>query len=801
MPIINNNVQNVKFLRNKNVNITRDAAIALLNTHKEDAADGTALLARYTVSGEVKTIVGFVYVTGSTHNITIFDTEGASGDVEELRREINAKLGEGITSLNTATAQLAALSGNAQSTSAETSVAGAKKYADGLIETLDYTDAAVEGQYVSQVTQADGKIAVTRVELPSLVEVKETGKPIVAVSEDKGQVAASVGTINAEYVNITDAGSIITATTVEGALAEIATEIDAMDKTADVVPGQVVTTVSETDGKVSETKADVKDLQLGGYSKDSSATGDITSTDTVNAALSKLENKAAAITIANADGSINVTTGASGTDINVNIKSNEHVLAKGGDAGLYTNIALSSITPSSTTVREEYQLTATDGSKLGDTIKIYKDSSISKIYLGYSTDTVDEDSGVITSGTTGEAQSLNYVYHKEDGKYEMVHVDVSKFLVESEFASGVTADTTGVVHGVVDTNSEKDSQATPVDFLTVGENGFKVSGIKDEIDRKINALDATGGTTTIDTNKHVAVQVVEENGLITTVTVAEKNIADADDLAQEITNRENADTELSNRLGGDITTTNTASAQLSALSGTTDDASGVTSVNGAKKYAQQYADEKVTTVVAGLDADVSGNTTHVTVNVVEADGVITGVNVAEDNIANASDLAALSANTVTEVGSSNTSISATTAPTANGTVSVDLVTDADKIQMSGFTADNTSALSGIATSDSIATAFEKTNTVITENERVTAEALTNLDERLDVVEDKYISGVSVNGNAVTVADKVAPISIIAATTAVTTTGNEAIVVNTDANGNITLGISSIDCGYYDGTQG
>ena len=123
--------------------------------------------------------------------------------------------------------------------------------------------------------------------------------------------------------------------------------------------------------------------------------------------------------------------------------------------------------------------------------------------------------------------------------------------------------------------------------------------------------------------------------------------------------------------------------------------------------------------------------------------------------------------------------------------------------MSGFSADATSALSGITTSDSIATAFEKTNTVITENERVTAEALTNLNTRVntisgdvDTIKEQYISGVSVNGKAVTVTDKVAPISIEAATSAVTTTSNAAIVVNTDNSGNITLGISSIDCGYY-----
>lgn len=343
---------------------------------------------------------------------------------------------------------------------------------------------------------------------------KDDNKVVVSLNQTDGKISGESVNISSVKLNGyteggDDSGKVANTDTLGEALGKLQGQINGMDKAASAVDGQVVTTVTETDGKVTETKANVKDLQLGGYSKDASATGDITSNDTINAALSKLENKAAAITIKNDDKSINVTTGTDGTNINVNIKEGEHVLAKGGNAGLYTNIALSSITPSSTTVKEEYQLTATDGTKLGDTIKIYKDSSISKIYLGYSTDTVDANTGVITSGTTGEAQSLNYVYHKEDGIYEMVHVDVSKFLAESEFASGVTADTNGVVHGVVDADSEKNE--SNVDFLTVGADGFKVSGIKNAIDTKINALDVTGDTA--QSGKYIT-HINEEDGKI-----------------------------------------------------------------------------------------------------------------------------------------------------------------------------------------------------------------------------------------------------------------------------------------------
>ena len=595
MAIINNNVENVKFLRNQDVNITRDAAISLLNTHKEDAADGTALLARYTVSGEVKTIVGFVYVTGSTHDITIFDTEGASGDVEALRREINAKLGtDFISSGNTVEANLTALSGNGSSTSAETSVEGAKRYADELKNQMDYSGVTTgDGVYVTNVTQSDGIVSATTEVLPSVTDAKEAKKVVVSVSEDKGQISIERGTISSSAETM-----VLTDNTDGGVNFEV-----------------------NIDNNTIIQDAQTKKLKV------------------ADAALVQYEGDTKTIAISPVQGGVRTVSSI---------------------------ITLSSVTPSSTTVKEEYALKNASGETIGSTIKIYKDSSL--VSITYIKDPADT-----------HYQNLEYVYIDASGNTQTEYVDMSSLVLEAEFASGVTF-SDGVAHGVVDSTSET--------FLTVGTNGFKLSGVQNAID---------------------------------------------------------------------------------------------TAVSGA---------------VETLDANVSGNSTHVTVGVGEEDGVITSVTVSEDNIANANDLAGLSAKTVTEVASSNSSISATSSATADGTVKYDIVTDADKIQMSGFSADSASALSGIAGSDSIATAFEKTNAVITENERVTAAALTDLDGRLDVVEDKYISGVSVNGNAVTIANKVAPISIKAATSAVTATSTEAIVVNTDANGNITLGISSIDCGYY-----
>ena len=112
-----------------------------------------------------------------------------------------------------------------------------------------------------------------------------------------------------------------------------------------------------------------------------------------------------------------------------------------------------------------------------------------------------------------------------------------------------------------------------------------------------------------------------------------------------------------------------------------------------------------------------------------------------------------------------------------------LATDASKIQMSGFT--SVGVLSGITSSSSITEAFGEVDTVVT-----------GIRSDVETIKEQYISGVSVNGNAVTVANHVAPISISAATSATTAETSNAIVVDTDDNGNITLGLNYIDCGTY-----
>ena len=92
--------------------------------------------------------------------------------------------------------------------------------------------------------------------------------------------------------------------------------------------------------------------------------------------------------------------------------------------------------------------------------------------------------------------------------------------------------------------------------------------------------------------------------------------------------------------------------------------------------------------ISDLDATVSGVTSgnHITLIVEELDGklVQSGFTFEENDIASQSLLDELSGKAVTEIASSNNSITTTASTNSDGTVEYDILTDASKIQMSGY---------------------------------------------------------------------------------------------------------------------
>ena len=709
---------------------TVNEAFAKLEKHIADvAADVTVSVVRDETSENTTdhlTVTSNPTSTGDTFTLTLNDVASASGLSQEITDRqsgdtaLSNRLGDGVTSANTATAQLTALSGNNSSTSAETSVEGAKRYADAILENgldeLDAESVSGESKVVIDVTQEDGQITATAANL--------TGVKLAGYAEGSDADIAATDTLGE-------------------ALGKLQAQINAMDKSATTVDGQVVVTVTEEDGKVSETKANVKDLQLGGYSK-TSDTGAISGTDTVNVALSKIENNLAAVGAANtleaADKSVNVVTANTGTTVALNIRSGEHVILLDSDAtsgGVYTDLDLVKITGDTlpTNVKERYQLLASDDTQIGQNIDIYKDNTLKSVEL--------------------DDQNLVFTYIVDSGE-SVVNVDVSKFLAETEFGSGVTANTDGYVHGVVDPTSES--------FLTVGEDGFKLAGVQDAIDDAIEALDVSGDTAVdgqyvaaieetdgivavktranvseavlnnytkgsdasavastdtvnqaisklenqVDKAKAAATTVVEEgtdnphlsitsstdsNTSATTYTVTLTDVASDSALTNEISHRKAVD-----GINGDAYTANTGTRYIS----------GAISLNDADvklDSALSALSDSLDSTIENLDADVSGNSTHVTVGVVEKNGVITAVTVAESDIASESDLVDLSGKTVTLIESTNSSISAVSTAATDGTVKYDLTTDGSKILLTGY--DATGVTGDPAASDSVNAAIAK----------------------------------------------------------------------------------------------
>ena len=174
--------------------------------------DGVAILARYRSeknTNDILTLVGIMYEDQrGAKSITIIDVEDLKSDakveVDALKKAVDD------------------LKGNSSaSTSGDTSVEGAKRYTDGKIAELDVTDAAVENQYVSSVSETDGKITVSRTAIPiiGVTDTKEDGKFVTSIKLEGNTVQAERAQITSSQVS--RVATDITGVTVEAALKEV----------------------------------------------------------------------------------------------------------------------------------------------------------------------------------------------------------------------------------------------------------------------------------------------------------------------------------------------------------------------------------------------------------------------------------------------------------------------------------------------------------------------------------------------------------------------------------------------------
>jgi hypothetical protein len=152
-------------------------------------------------------------------------------------------------------------------------------------------------------------------------------------------------------------------------------------------------------------------------------------------------------------------------------------------------------------IKEAYKLVDEDGTKCGDYIKIYNDSSLESVRL--------------------DGQSLIFSYILVDGSKTDVPVDLSAFLADTEFGNGLKVNN-GTVSVKVDSASES--------FLTVGTEGVKLSGVQDainsaktEINGSIEAISKTVTDNKTACDKALADAKTEINN---TISAINKAIAD-----------------------------------------------------------------------------------------------------------------------------------------------------------------------------------------------------------------------------------------------------------------------------------
>ena len=373
---------------------------------------------------------------------------------------------------------------------------------DGLVSasTADVTTRTLKGYSVQNITDtsaAASKIATGdtlgvglgklqgQINAMDYTANTSSDKVFTYISNKDGQLTTSAENITNRVITGYEEGvdaDVAATDTLGQALGKLQKQINSMDYTANTGSDKVFTYIAEADGKLTTSAESITSRVITGYAEGADA--DVAETDTLGVALGKLQGQINAMdktassetgkfvrTVAEADGKVSETRG--------------YIVAD--------DVKITAATVNEANVKEAWKLVNNEGTQLGSTIKIYKDSSLKSVALSGDTSTV--------------GQWLVFTYALSDGSEDVVAVDVSKFLVQAEFQSGVTADNSGIVHGVVSGNSESVVTAYTATggangtakVLGVNGGGFYVNNIQTAINAKVNSaislLDSSSATT------------------------------------------------------------------------------------------------------------------------------------------------------------------------------------------------------------------------------------------------------------------------------------------------------------------
>ena len=385
----------------------------------------------------------------------------------------------------------------------------------GALAALDYADTAVVDEYISAVSQEDGKISVSRAKFADAIVAKDAEGNNVKLSEKFTAIDAAIADAQAaaiasgtKIVKDAAASNITVTENRDASTGALTYTIGQSDIASAALLGTIndAATANTAFGKAAAAQAEAEAasgqfLVLDNSLKESGAVG------------SKIKANADAIGVLNGTGAGSVNkavadakaelVGDAAADYNTLGKLEDKIQEVASAAKSYEIVAVTEGLASN--VKEAFKLVDEDGVQVGAQINVYKDSALKSITL---------------EGAEGSKQELVYTYTLADGTEEVVRVDVSKFLAEAEFKNGLEVSS---VDGTVSVKIDEASEA----FLSVSESGVKLSGVQNAIDSKVSGLNANVSSAE---GGKVKVNVVEAAGVITGVTVTESDIASAQEL-------------------------------------------------------------------------------------------------------------------------------------------------------------------------------------------------------------------------------------------------------------------------------
>lgn len=400
------------------------------------------------------------------------------------------------------------------------------------------------GEYTKvKVTAVDGKItAVTVDETAILAELaKKADKvttTITATSEVTGEIAKSITATELKAVNLSE----IAQTMVDND-AKLENKIStSISGTVDGLNANVDSTGSEkVKVNVVEEKGKITSVTVNTAALDTAIDAKVAKTDfattvgveagskipagtnyaegSVKEALASLDGvveankQAIAVLNGTEDGSVAKAVadakaellGDAAEEYNTLGKLEDKIQAVEGAAKSYSMVKLTEEEVAAlgeTNVKEAYKLVDEDSAQAGETIKLYKDSSLKDVSFA--------------------DQKLTFTYILADGSEKSEDVDVSAFLHEQEIGDGLK-----VVDHVVSVKVAEGNES----FLTIDANGVKLSGVQDAI----NTAAAIAKTTIAEeTEGHVTVSGETQTDGSIKYTIGENDIASAQDLADHI---------------------------------------------------------------------------------------------------------------------------------------------------------------------------------------------------------------------------------------------------------------------------